>query len=204
MKLSEELVWRKKELSRMKDHVISQRNSVKDSNLACRCGVAMLYAHWEGFIKVASCYYLEYVAMQRHSVEELSENMLAVILREKLTKISPSEKLDQVKEVMDILLNKPTSKPLIPFKTVINTGSNLSSNRLREITSILGVDFSPYETKQKLIDLKLLGKRNSIAHGSYVIVETDEYIELHEQVIQMLCVLTTQLENMACQKKYLR
>mgnify|MGYP001801030118 FL=1 len=89
-------------------------------------------------------------------------------------------------------------------KEIISTASNLSSEILREITSILGIDFSPYSTKGVLIDTKLLKKRNEIAHGEYSISDREEYIELHAEIIAMLNIFRNQIENAAINKDYMR
>ncbi|MDT9293653.1 MAG: MAE_28990/MAE_18760 family HEPN-like nuclease [Arthrospira platensis PCC 7345] len=80
--------------------------------------------------------------------------------------------------------------------------SNLSSEIFKEITAILGLDFSPYSTKANLIDEKLLKTRNEIAHGEYLLFDRHEYIELHRMVIEMLDLFRTQIENAALQEAF--
>ncbi|NJM61748.1 MAG: hypothetical protein HC849_18575, partial [Oscillatoriales cyanobacterium RU_3_3] len=48
-----------------------------------------------------------------------------------------------------------------------------------------------------LIDIKLLKTRNEIAHGNYSAFDREEYIELHREVIGMLDMFRTQIENAA-------
>ena len=55
-KLSDELSWRKKELSELKSLVEIRDISLPRHNALVRSGVVILYAHWEGFIKSASSY----------------------------------------------------------------------------------------------------------------------------------------------------
>ncbi len=75
---------------------------------------------------------------------------------------------------------------------------------MKEITHILGIDFSPYSTKSMLIDFKLLKTRNEIAHGEYSVFDKEEYIELHVEVIAMLDIFRNQIENAAINKDYMR
>lgn len=52
-KLSEELVWRKKELSEVKSLIETKFPPYKH-NALIRSGICLLYAHWEGFVKLAA------------------------------------------------------------------------------------------------------------------------------------------------------
>ncbi|ACB53719.1 hypothetical protein cce_4371 [Crocosphaera subtropica ATCC 51142] len=69
---------------------------------------------------------------------------------------------------------------------------------------ILGIDFSVYSTKSKLIDEKLLKSRNEIAHGNYLLIDRDGYIELHEIVIEMINTFRNQIENAAINENFKR
>ena len=89
-------------------------------------------------------------------------------------------------------------------KEAISTASNLSSEIFQEITRTLGINFSTYSTKSVLIDTKLLKTRNEIAHGEYSIFDRGEYLELHTEVIAMLDLFRTDIENAAINKDYIR
>lgn len=59
-----EFAWRKKELHTVKSAVIAnEKTANRDTYI--RSAVAMLYAHWEGFIKNAGTFYLEFVSQQK-------------------------------------------------------------------------------------------------------------------------------------------
>lgn len=62
--LDNAFAWRIKEIAAMKMSVESKSMSMTQTTLI-RAGVPLLYAHWEGFIKQASQFYLEYVSNQR-------------------------------------------------------------------------------------------------------------------------------------------
>ena len=61
--ISNDLAWRKKELSEIKALIETRRFSSQRHRALVRSGILILYAHWEGFIKSASRYYLEYVSL---------------------------------------------------------------------------------------------------------------------------------------------
>jgi RiboL-PSP-HEPN len=54
------------------------------------------------------------------------------------------------------------------WRTGIDTRSNLNSEALENIVMSLGLDYTRFQTKGKFIDEKLLGNRNKIAHGRYL------------------------------------
>ena len=60
-RLSEDLVWRKKELSVLKGLIETNSFTQNKTNALIRSGIALLYAHWEGYIKCAASAYLEFV-----------------------------------------------------------------------------------------------------------------------------------------------
>jgi hypothetical protein len=61
----------------------------------------------------------------------------------------------------------------------------------------LGIDYSPFELKQNLIDSQLLNYRNNIAHGEYLIMDLAEYKVIHDEVLKMINHIKTEIENAA-------
>jgi hypothetical protein len=74
--------WRFKELSQIKLDI--DNHSGKANDVYLRCGIAILYAHWEGFVKNASLAYLEYISYQRHRYDELAPNIVSLALKKEL------------------------------------------------------------------------------------------------------------------------
>jgi hypothetical protein len=73
---------------------------------------------------------------------------------------------------------------------------------LREIALLLGLDYSRFETKEVLIDEKLLGNRNRIAHGEALLVDLNEYLSLHEEVHGVMQDFYNQIDNLAFTGSY--
>ena len=122
-------------------------------------------------------------------------------MKEKLKEAKETNKPSLYIPVCNLFISELDQRCLLP-KDAISTASNLSSEILKEITDILGIEFSLYSTKSVLIDTKLLKTRNEIAHGEYAGFDKDEYIELHIEVIGMLEIFRNQIENAAIQEKF--
>ncbi len=202
-KLSEDLAWRKKELSEVEKLVKLKDVSLEKHNLFLRSGVCILYSHWEGFIKLAANAYVDYVRLQKLNYQELSNNFLALAMKDKLKEVTETNKSSLYIPVCNFFMFELNNRSSLP-KEAISTASNLSSEVFKEITSILGIDFSVYSTKSKLIDEKLLKQRNEIAHGNYLLIDRDGYIELHEIVTEMIETFRNQIENAAINKDFKR
>ena len=203
-KASEEIVWRKKEILVLKGVIESLNdNSGHKTSMLCRSGVALLYAHWEGFVKKSGGFSLEYISMQRHEIKDLKPNFITLILKTKIDQFSDSKKYSVFDGMVETLLKHPNSQLNVPHKNIVNTQSNLSSTVLKEITWCLGIDYSHFSTKEVLIDRMLLAKRNHIAHGEESTVGKDDFIELADEVLGLLETFRNLIENSVVEKSYL-
>lgn len=187
----------------MKSLIEAKNVSDQRHKVLVRSGVCILYSHWEGFVKLAANSYLEYVISQKLTYQKLSSNFLALAMKEKLKEAKETHKPSLYIPVCEFFISELNQRSILPKpKDVISTGSNLNSEILKEITYILGIDFSIYSTKSPLIDTQLLKTRNEIAHGEDSVFDRDEYLELHRDIIGMLDIFCTDIENAAIQKKF--
>jgi MAE_28990/MAE_18760-like HEPN len=202
--LTDDLIWRKKEISDLKSLIETKSFSPSKQNAMLRSGVVLLYAHWEGYIKTAATSYLEFVSRQKLIYDELAINFVAIAMKFKLKEASETNKATVFTEVTNFILTQASQNISIPYKDAVSTASNLSSTILREIVCLLGLDYSFYEMKEPIIDEQLLKRRNGIAHGEYLLLDREEYRQLHDEILEMMENFTTQIENNATQKLYLR
>jgi MAE_28990/MAE_18760-like HEPN len=200
--LDKELAWRKKELSAIK-LLVDETNSAKSRRLAfIRAGVAMLYAHWEGFVREAGRLYLDFVSYQKLRYEQLAVNFLALAVRGLLRTAQQTDRIKAHIAVSNFFRGELTNSSNLPVKDGIRTRANLSSGVLHDIIETLGLNYSIFATKENLLDEGLLAKRNTIAHGEYLEVTVDRFNELHEQIIGLMNELRTQIDNAAVLKQY--
>lgn len=201
--LSEEIIWRKKELTALRLMVESKSLPQDRQAVLLRGSVALLYAHWEGFIKAAGRAYLEFVHFQRRSYNQLARNFVALGIRAKLSNAAGITKVRAHLDVVDFFLDHLNDRCNLPYKDGIDAQSNLSSHVLRNVVETLGLDYSEFEMKEKLLDDLLLRQRNTIAHGEYLTTTIGAYLDLHEQVLQMMEAFRIQVDNAAALKRFL-
>lgn len=166
--------WRKKELIDFQMMIHSTRNRT-----ICRMGLALLYAHFEGFIKKAANYYIVFVSSQNLKISELKINFAAIFCQGNLSSCSETNKLSVYSNILHTFLdsyeNFNFNIRYSEDKPIIKTGGNPSSLVFKEILNSIGLDFSIYETKQKYIDTDLLSNRHGIVHGEkiYILQKTN-------------------------------
>lgn len=200
--LEKALAWRKKEVTSFFFSVKGQkRRHIKQAYL--RASIPILYAHWEGYTKEASSYYIEFVARQRLTYRELTTNFIAICSWKTLKEISRSNQFQLHSQYIDFLTYSQNERAQIPYEGVIDTESNLSSRVLQNILFAIGLPYDTFwKTKSLAIDAKLLHYRNKIAHGERYEVDESTYVDLHDLVITSMDYIKTSIENSAIQKKY--
>jgi hypothetical protein len=202
--LDNALAWRKKEITTVFLTVKNQKRvHVKQAFL--RAFIPILYAHWEGYAKEASSYYIEFVARQRLSYNDLTTNFISISCRSTIKEISKSNQVHMHNQLVDFLTYNQNERAKIPYKGVIDTESNLSSKVLRNLLFIIGVPYDEFwQGKSLALDGKLLHYRNKIAHGEKYIIDEATFVELHDLVIDLIDYMKNSIENFAIQQKYKR
>jgi hypothetical protein len=200
--LDDEFAWRRKELTTLRSDVRSGPPTARSARL--RGAVAMLYAHWEGFVKASSDAYVEFVARRRLRHTELSDGFLSLALRSRLKSFAAVNDIESHVAFVRFLLTDLPSRARIPKLGVIRTGSNLNSRRLKAIVRTLGLDYTPFELKENLLDAELLGRRNQIAHGKAICPSGADFELLYQQMTSLLREFKDQLAHAVVSRSYRR
>lgn len=199
--LDAEMGWRIKEISAFK---IATKAAGVNQKTFVRAGVALVYAHWEGFIKRASENYLGYVDNQGHTYRDLKSCFAVFGLKGSLALLTDSRKSKPNIEAFEFVLGEMDKPAKMSLSTAIDTESNLTSKVFSNIATSLDISITPYETKFNLIDESLVRRRNKVAHGEYLDVGVDDFWTLANEIIQMMRGYKTDLQNAASLEAYKR
>lgn len=200
-RINEDLVWRKKEINYF--YLKAQSQSSLNKKFYIRAGIALLYSHWEGYIKNTCELYLIHVKSQKKCFSELKTNFLTVKFMNELKNCTESVNQKYLNDVLDRILNCNTQKASFSENNVIKTNSNLTSSVLESILTIVGIETDLFELRHNLIDEILVKKRNEIVHGENIDYDLDTLFELKENVVEMLNGFKDRFENAASLKEYM-
>lgn len=195
--------WRRTELQALKSMLVELAPEDLErprARMLLRSGIALLYAHWEGFSKQVLQDYLTYVARRRLKLGELRPELVATAMKSTLERSIKDR--GALADLSRQIFTIADERARLPRSGVVETGSNLRYKRLVDILIALGLDTSDFETRQHLIDVRLCDARNEIAHGGFAVPDRDGVLELIGIVLQMMGDLLVQLTNAVAMKQY--
>ncbi len=202
--LIQDLSWRKKEMISLK--ILVEKDKVNEPILL-RAGIALLCAHFEGFIKRASNCYIGYVSEQKKLYSELKENFAALKMAKEFKSCSESEKHSVHKKLLVVYDNLTTRKFQEKYdekNPYISTHSNPSSTELKEILETIGIESDIFETKATYIDSSLLDKRHQVVHGNRSDIDKNDFLTTFNIIIKLIEDYKDLIIDAAENKKYLR
>ena len=200
--ISADLGWRKKELSVFKGQVERAEFRVRPALL--RASIALLYAHWEGFVKNCTHAYLCYVASLKLTYLQLRPELAALAMRARLEEFETTNKAQIHTTLVRDIREDASSRARIPTnREAVRTFSNLNYDRLCDILCSVGCDFSRYSTYEDLIDEQLLAARNRISHGEEDYIRLTDWEDVRVEIINMMDDISNQILNSATQRSYL-
>lgn len=165
--LDSSLAWRRIELAALKGEIERLARTSPEAPLTralVRSGTALLYAHWEGYVKEICQHYLDFVAVRKLRYSELNDGLALSALKDILRKMDNGDEA-AARSVVEIVRSPTTARPSMPRKNIVNTKANLRFEVLREVLGRLGLPVDFFTTKENFIDKSLCDARNEIAHG---------------------------------------
>ena len=128
-------------------------------------------------------------------------------MKSDINKFGETKKTSVHKKFIDDIYLKKDEESQIPYKNVIKTDSNLKMEVFKEIAATIGIDDTPYILKKMLIDQRLLGYRNKIAHGERFealdgVSTVSDYLELHMTVLELIDQFANNIKEAANNMDY--
>lgn len=193
--LDGEMSWRIKEIADIRSATKIARAG-SEATLR-RAGIALLYAHWEGFIKATARAYVTYVAGQRLRHSELRHCFVAMSLRVQIGDLASIRTARPVIAALEAILGTQDDRANFTGGLFGKKLGNLNSETFINVAHWVGLDVERYSTKWHFIDDRLLGRRNAIAHGRSDGLELDRegFDELVNGVLELLRWFKTDIEN---------
>jgi hypothetical protein len=180
-----------------------QRATGSAQQAVARAGLALLYAHWEGFVKGSSEALLNFVLYKRFKFRQLRPCFIAHGLALHLDVLVASHKHHRRFESIKFMVEKLDEQAVFPWKDVIRTQGNLSSEVFRSVVAAIAIDPLKYESRYNWIDKVLLARRNRIAHGERMEFSASEFPSLADETLTLLRWFKTDIENSVATKAYL-
>jgi hypothetical protein len=161
----------------------------------------MLYAHWEGFVREALCAYLEFVRYQvtvdRTSHSQLSAPWIALSAARMIDADIDQERCVVYLPVVEFMREGMAERPSLPEDLPVGAKSNLQYEVLARLMSVVGLEAGQYADRELLVNERLLGRRNPIAHGTRIPVDAEELDGLMREVFSLIDDIMTAIENAA-------
>ena len=199
-KLQEDLAWRKKEMLSIK--MMADKGDANESILL-RSGIAMLCAHFEGFVKFASNCYIKYVSAQKINNCLLKDNFMAFSLTNVIKNCSNTKKISVYQKVVD-KMREIYDVPFSKKKDVISTHSNPSSTELKEIIATIGLETDIFDLKANYIDSNLLNYRNRIVHGERYPIDKEDFRKTFDVIMELIEQYEELIVRAADEKKFMK
>lgn len=186
--------WRKKEISSIKQRIA--RSDGEARAIMMRAGILILYAHWEGFVKYSAKTYIAHIneRVARFSVP-LTDHYKSLLMWRTIQRKGEYPHRKTPIGFLDVVQEWATSPDTKLSEEMIDTESNLNSEVLSKILRIIDIPFGDFEPKKHLIDEKLLGRRNPIAHGQRWSITVDDYYEADREVRMLLNIFQKHIED---------
>jgi hypothetical protein len=193
--------WRIKEISDLKSAILAGDRGLQ--KVLLRALVTICYAHWEGYVRFAAHKYLTHIALRKIQYQKLHPQFLKNYFLPRLSathnrKLSVSERCALVEDI----LNSSEKRFGRVNNDLINTKSNLNFDVFSDICIVCGISISKFEASARFIDVMLLARRNSIAHGEDTFVAIADLEQLVVETLALIRGFGDALENSAVLEEY--
>lgn len=199
--ITEDRNWRIKEISDLKSAI--KRGDEALRRVLLRALVAICYAHWEGYVRFTARKYLEHVALRKYQYAELDAQFFRNYFLPRLAALSSSRSsIAERCALVDEILNSSDRRFSRVNEDLVNTKANLNSEVLADICLVCGIQAEEFSDRSTFVDVILLKRRNSIAHGEDTLIDMSELEEITTGTIALMRGFGDALENRVVLKGY--
>ncbi|MBN8551058.1 MAG: hypothetical protein J0M12_17225 [Deltaproteobacteria bacterium] len=199
--LDSDLIWRRRELSDMKAALRTADTTARAALL--RAIITMGYAHWEGFVRTCAARYFEHLTLRKLPFASFERQIYvnSILTRLDSLRQTRSPLSERCKLVNDILDGQSGRFSFVKPE-LVDTRSNLSTDVIKDICIVCGVDWGHFESQRTFLDVMVLKRRNEIAHGQQVYIEANEIDEYIGSLLALMEAFRNLLENKIYTKAY--
>ena len=199
--ITEDRNWRIKEISDLKAAINQGDDALR--RVLLRALVTICYAHWEGYVRLAARKYLEHVALRKYQYAELDAQFFRNYFLPRLAALSSSRSsISERCALVDEILNSSDRRFSRVNEDLVNTRANLNSEVLADICLVCGLPGDAFSDRSTFVDVILLKRRNSIAHGEETLIGMDELEGITRETIALMRGFGDALENHVVLKSY--
>ena len=199
--ITDDRSWRLREISDLKSAIVRADDKLR--RVLLRAFVTICYAHWEGYVRFAARQYLEHVALRKFPYGELDRQFLRNYFLPRLAALSVGKTgITDRCDLVDEILGASDRRFSKVNEDLINTRANLNFDVFRDICLVCGVQTDLFADKATFIDVVLLKRRNSIAHGEVTLVAVEDLDMLANETIAIIRGFGDAVENRVYLKSY--
>jgi hypothetical protein len=139
---------------------------------------------------------------QSLTYRELRSCFIVFGVKRKINDLVSSKNSSVSIATVEFLRDELDERAQLKIESAIRTEFNLSSKVFANIAKSIGISTQSYESRYHLIDESLLNRRNHIAHGEYLDVDSEGFRELADEILYLLRLYKTDIENAVSLKEY--
>lgn len=200
-RITEDFTWRVKEISDLKQVVKLSGGSY--GSVARKAALALIYAHWEGYVLFVATSYLSYIAQRKRPLSSLMPSLRAVGLGNHVQEWQRQRDTIRLRlkiiETIKTMENEQFKK--VPSGAV-NTGGNLDYDRFSDICHVMMIDPIHVVSDQEYLDKEIVGTRNRIAHGDDIVVDDVRLSRASDFILSIMRSFRTHIENCVVSNKF--
>ncbi|MDI1262567.1 MAG: MAE_28990/MAE_18760 family HEPN-like nuclease [bacterium] len=182
--IEEDLKWREAELGSLKLAAVSAPPKSDRQRALLRALWTMLYAHYEGFCKFCWDLFLSEIERDGCLRSKAVESIAILSLSKTFQELRGDTSALAIWSFAQTKLPDAMREP-VAFSSRLETKSNLWANLARENNAAVGLPTGQIEANVSQINA-IVGRRNEIAHGKKLVVESLDDYSTYEQAAMLV------------------